>query len=236
MEGELKDPWRLRRVGIDDENAGAEETIGRTTDAGDDRRRADHRLERFRSRRDGEEVMGGPSEVRLDLHAIIDTLFLLKSDLQVYYWDHSGEGRLHERQRYQIAVAMRQVSERIVGLEDVVMHIGCPIVTVIGAGRESLRRAADLVDRYESIDEAERFEEVLCNVTAVLNAADVVCLRAAGGRPDGAARRDVARIERLARTDGSRAGVVVARIVPSPQLRSAEVEKNDGTPNRNVGS
>jgi hypothetical protein len=176
-------------------------------------------------------------EVRLDLHAIIDTLLLLKSDLQVYYWDRNGEGRLHERQRYQIAVAMRQVSERIVALEDVVMHIGCPIiVTMIGAGGESLRDAADVVDRYESIDEAERFEEVLCNVTVVLNAADVVCLRAAGGRPDTAPRRDVAQIERIARTDGSRAGVVVARIVPSPQLRSAEVERNDGTPNRNVGS
>jgi hypothetical protein len=181
--------------------------------------------------------MRGPSEITLDLHAIIDTLFLLKSDLHVYYLDHNREGRLHERQRYQIAVAMRQVSERILGLEDVAMHIGCPIiVTVIGAARESLRCATDLVDRYESIDDAERFEEVLCSVTAVLNAADVICLRAAGGRPEADARRDVVQIERIAKPDGSRAGVVLARIGPSPQLRSSEVEKSDETPNRNVGS
>jgi hypothetical protein len=176
--------------------------------------------------RSGRAMMRGPFEIRLDLHAMIDTLLLLKSDLQVYYAER-GDAWARESRRYQIAVAMRQVSERIVALEDVVMHVGCPVVvTVGGPGGERLRCAVQLFDRYESIDEDERFEDVLVCVTAALNAADVVCLRAAGGRVD--VRADAARIERPASS-----GVVIGRIGPSPEAGSAETQR-DGTPTRYV--
>jgi hypothetical protein len=178
--------------------------------------------------------MSRASEIKLDLHATIDKLLLFKSDLEAYYWDRTGEGDLPERQRYQIALWMRQVSERTVSLEDVVMHMGCPIVVVTAstAQSECLRCAVHLVDR--SIDEGEPFDAVLRSVVAVLGAADLVCLRAAGGRPDAAARRDGAQIERIARSGGSRTGIV--RIVPNPRPLRAEAEKNDETPTRNVGS
>jgi len=175
--------------------------------------------------------MSRVSEIKLDLHDTIDKLLLFKSDLEAYYWGHSPAV-----QRYQIALWMRRVSERTVALEDVVMHMGCPVVvvTVRTADRENLRCALHLFDR--SVDEAEPFDEALRSVTAVLNAADLVCLRAAGGRPDAAARCDTAKVERIARTGGSRTGVVVARIVPNPPAMRADAEKNDQTPTRNVGS
>ena len=76
--------------------------------------------------------MSEASETQLDLHTTIDKLRLFKSDLEAYYWDRTGEGELPERQRYQIALWMKWVSERAVSLEDVVMRMGCPFVVVIG--------------------------------------------------------------------------------------------------------
>jgi hypothetical protein len=179
-------------------------------------------------------MMSRASETKLDLHATIDNLLRFKSDLEAYYWDRTGRG-LPEHQRYQIALWMRQVSERTALLEDVVMHMACPIVavTVSTADRESLRCAVRLCDR--SVDEEEPFDEALRSVAAVLNAADIVCLRAAGGRPDAADRRAVAQIERVARSGGSRTGLVVARIVPNSRSLPAVAEKNE-PPTRNVGS
>jgi hypothetical protein len=180
--------------------------------------------------------MLGASDLKLDLHFTIDKLLLFKSDLEAYYWGHTGDGELRERQRYQIALWIRRVSERAIALEDLVMHMRCPIVvvTVSPADRENLRLAARLFDR--SVDERELFDAALRSVTAVLNGADVVCLRAAGGRPDVVPRRDAAQIERVARIGGSHTGVVLARIVPNLPPMRAEAETNDTPPTRNVGS
>jgi len=180
----------------------------------------------------------GAPEVRLDLHAIVDKLLLLKGDLQAFRCGRTEVGELHERRRYQIAVAMRQIGERAIAIEDVLMQVGCPIV-VVTAGRserERLGRAVHVFDQPESIDETDPFHDVLCWVTAVLNAADVVCLCAAGGRPDTAVDRDATRVERIAKTAGVPTGIVVARIVPRPSSACVEVEKNDRTPTRHVGS
>lgn len=178
--------------------------------------------------------MSRVSEIKLDLHATIDKLLLFKSDIEAYYWDRQGKGELSERHRHQIALWMRRVSERTLSLEDVVMHMGCPVVvvTVSKADRESLRCAAHLVDR--SVDVGEAFGEVLRSVATVLNAADFVCRRAAGGKPEAAVRRDATRIERVARSGGSRTGLVLARIVPKSPPPPADSE--DETPTRNVGS
>ena len=178
-----------------------------------------------------EEMIGGSSEIRLDLHAVIDKLLLFKSDLQAYYSDRAGDGELVERQRYQVAFSIRQVRERTDALEDILMHMGCPIVvvTVNGTQRERLRSAVHVFDRLESIDGVEPLDEVLCAVATVVSAADVVGLRAAGGRPDVAVRRDAALIERVAWAGASRTGTVVARIVPK-SLPSAP--RSSGTTER----
>jgi len=161
--------------------------------------------------------MNRPSEIRLDLHAVVDKLLLVKADLQAYAGMRGGDGDLHEARRHQLAFAIRQVSERALALEDLAMRLGGSVlaVTVTRATGESLRCAVHRIDRLESIDDAEPFDDVVSSVIDILHAADVVCLRASGGRLDAATRRDV-RVDLLARTDGSRTGVVVARIGPCP--------------------
>src|SRR5262245_21048273 len=184
-----------------------------------------------KSREDRPEgMMGGASETRVDLHAAIDRLLLFKSDLEAYYWSRSDD-----RERYQIALWMRQTSERTAALTDVLMHMGSPTVVVMAsaADRDRLRSAVDGLDR--GLDDARPFDEVLCVVGAVLSAADVVCLRAAGGRPDAAVCRDAVHVERIAMTGMRGTGIVLARIVPRTAPRRP-TGQGAGTPTRNVGS
>ena len=161
--------------------------------------------------------MSGTSDIKLDLHAVIDRLLLLKADLQAY------RGRDLDARRDQIACVIRQVSERAVMLEDVVMRVGAPavVVTAKRATAESLRCAVHRFDLLGSIDDAEPFDEVVSCVIDALHAADVVGLRAAGGRPEVALRHDV-RVDRLVRADGSRTGVVVALVGPRPPVCDAD--------------
>jgi hypothetical protein len=163
--------------------------------------------------------MAGTSDIELDLHAVADRLLLLKADLQAY----GGACDPQEARRDHVAFAIRQVSERALALEDLVMRVGAPVVVVTAkrAAAESLRCAVHRLERLDSIDDAEPFDEVVSCVIDALHAADAICLRAAGGRPDVAVRRDV-RVERLARTDGSRTGVVVARIGALPPMSVAD--------------
>jgi hypothetical protein len=155
-----------------------------------------------------EEMMGGVSETKLDLHATIDRLFLFKSDLEAYFWDRTGDAALDERQRYQIALWVRQVSDRSAELSDVLLHMGCStvIVAVTPAERESLRCALANLDRW--IDEGTAFDDVLRSVATILHAADVICLRAAGGRRDATAGRDAAPSEPVAIACETRGAVV----------------------------
>jgi hypothetical protein len=153
--------------------------------------------------------MAGTSDIKLDLHAVVDRLWLLKADLQSF-WDDAPEA-FDVRQ---LAIAIRQVSERAMALEDLVMRLGASVVNVTTkrAATESLRCAVHRFDRLDLIDDAKPFDDVVSCVIDALHAADVICLRAAGGRPD--VIRDDVRIERLARTEGSRTGIVVGRIGP----------------------
>jgi len=172
--------------------------------------------------------MAGTSEIELDLHAVVDRLLLLKADLQAY----CGARDLQDARRNHVAFAIRQVSERALALEDVVMRVGAPVVVVTArrAAAESLRCAVHRLDRLDSIDDTEPFDEVVSCVIDALHAADVVGLRAAGGRPDVAGHHDVC-VERLARTDGSRTGIVVARIGPPPSSSIAD-ERATGSAGR----
>ena len=164
--------------------------------------------------------MAGTSDIKLDLHAVADRLWLLKADLQSY-WDGSPEP--HDVRRQQLAIAIRQVSERAIALEDLVMRVGASVVNVTTkrAAAESLRCAVHRFDRLDLIDDAKPFDDLVSCVIDALHAADVICLRAAGGRPDVAVRHDV-HVERLARPDGSRTGIVLARIGPTPPVSVAD--------------
>ena len=164
--------------------------------------------------------MARTSDITLDLHAVVDKLLLLKADLQAYC---IGAADLHDGRRDEMAFAIRQLSQRATEVEDIVMRVGEPVIVVTAkrATAESLRCAVHRFHRLESIDETEPFDEVMACVLDALHAADVVGLRAAGGRPAVAVRHDV-RVERLARTDGSRTGIVVARIGPPPPACAAD--------------
>src|SRR5689334_11809588 len=100
--------------------------------------------------------MAGASDIELDLHVAIDRLLFLKADLQ----GHCGIVRdPHDARREQLAFVIRQVSERAIAIEDVVMRVGASVV-VVNAKRavaESLRCAMHRLDRMDSSDDAESF-------------------------------------------------------------------------------
>ena len=147
--------------------------------------------------------MARTSDITLDLHAVVDKLLLLKADLQAYC---IGAADLHDGRRDEMAFAIRQLSQRATEVEDIVMRVGEPVIVVTAkrATAESLRCAVHRFHRLESIDETEPFDEVMACVLDALHAADVVG------------------VERLARTDGSRTGIVVARIGPPPPACAAD--------------
>jgi hypothetical protein len=123
--------------------------------------------------------------VRIDLQRAIDNLRSFKSDLEAYFWERPGDGETARHERYQIGFWMRLVGERTAVLEDVLMHMGTPTVIAPVASPDeaaALRQAVVLVDRW--IPEGEPFDDVRRCVADVLDAADILCLPAASGRPD----------------------------------------------------
>ena len=106
------------------------------------------------------------------------------SELEAYYWECSGDGEPDRHERFQISFWMRRIGERTAALEDVLMHMGTPTVVVPVATPDEgavLRQAVVLLDRW--IPEGEPFDDVRRCVADVLDAADVICLPAASGRP-----------------------------------------------------
>jgi hypothetical protein len=129
--------------------------------------------------------MVGTPEMRLDLQAPIDNLRSIAGDLEAYYWERSDRDERNGCERYQVGLWIRQVSERTALLLEILMHMGSRTVVltdVSPAERETLESAANLLDRW--IRDDEPFHEVVCHVTAILNAADRIALRTAGGRPE----------------------------------------------------
>jgi len=125
----------------------------------------------------------GTFDLDLDLQAPIDNLRSIKGDLELYYWERPGHGEQRERERYQVSVWIRQVSERTAMLEGILLHMGTPsiVLTAVGAAdREALENAAKLLGCW--IRDDEPFEQVLHTVAAILRAADIICLGAAGGK------------------------------------------------------
>jgi len=125
----------------------------------------------------------GTTDLRLDLQPPIDNLRSVKGDLELYYWERPGDGEQRERERYQVSLWIRQVSERTAMLEGVLLHMGTPSIVLTAVGgteREALENATKLLGRW--IRDDEPFEQVLHTVATILRAADIICLAAAGGK------------------------------------------------------
>ena len=125
-----------------------------------------------------------PRAMTLDLQTQIDSLRSLKSDLEAYYWDHTGSREGARVERDQITYWIRQIADRTAALEALVMHKGSSRLVVSGVTpteEEALHAAAAVLDQW--IPEDESFKHVLRTVTAVLRATDRIGLRAAGGMP-----------------------------------------------------
>src|SRR5262245_29285805 len=62
--------------------------------------------------------------LRLDLQGPIDALRSIRGDLELYYWERPGHGEQQERERYQVSLWIRQVTERTAALESILLHMG----------------------------------------------------------------------------------------------------------------
>ena len=128
----------------------------------------------------------GTSSFRLDLQLPIDNLRSIRGDLELYYWERPAAlGAQQECERYQVSLWIRQVSERTSMLEGILLHMGTASIVLPPASaveREALRSATALLACW--IRDNEPFGHVLHTVAAILNAADVIGLAAAGGRPE----------------------------------------------------
>jgi len=127
----------------------------------------------------------GTSSFQLDLQVPIDNLRSIKCDQELYYWERPAVHEQLESERYQVSLWIRQVSERTSMLEGILLHMGTPSIVLPPASaveREALRSATALLGCW--IRDHEPFGHVLHTVAAILNAADVIGLAAAGGRPE----------------------------------------------------
>ncbi|HLK13038.1 MAG TPA: hypothetical protein VKW76_16805 [Candidatus Binatia bacterium] len=142
-------------------------------------------MPRLRAAEPGSSVLTSPADahaVEIDLQAQIDRLHAVKTELELSYWDHPGEGDGAQGERYQIMFWIVQVAGRAAALEGILMHKGVPRVRV-RAG--SARRAKEIGDACRLLEtdmpEGLPFEAVRCHVAAILRAGDTVGLAAAGG-------------------------------------------------------
>src|SRR5262249_44578149 len=76
----------------------------------------------------------GAEDLRLDLQGPIDGLRSIRGDLELYYWERPGHGEQHERERYQVSLWIRQVTERTAALEGILLHMGTPALVLNGVG------------------------------------------------------------------------------------------------------
>src|SRR5262245_42002 len=133
----------------------------------------------------------GTSSSLLDLQVPIDNLRSIKCDLELYHWERPAAHRdQQDRERYQVGIWIRQVSDRTATLEAIQLHMGTSTIVLPPAGAvelEALRSATALLGCW--IRDDAPFEQVLPTVAAILNAADVIGLAAAGGRPEPRVRR-----------------------------------------------
>jgi hypothetical protein len=108
----------------------------------------------------------------------------LKSDLEIYYAEQPRGDEGPGSHRFQILVWLRQLSDRIIGLEGLALVLpDAPVMAGLSRGeQDALAVVARVLDRW--IEEDEPFDDVRRTVALILSAADCVALNAARcGRP-----------------------------------------------------
>jgi hypothetical protein len=121
-------------------------------------------------------------DVTIDLQPPIDSLRLIKSDLEAYFWEYPVDDEARRNERYQIGFWVRQVADRTAALESVLMHKGATrllVTSMTPIEAEALRSAAAVLDQW--IREDEAFADVTRKIMTILGAADRIGLRAAAG-------------------------------------------------------
>src|SRR5262245_53758208 len=106
------------------------------------------------------------AEMTCDLQRAIDGLHALASDLTSYYWRRPVDGPRDSR-RFEISHWIRQVSDRSVALEQIVMHKGSRhmrLHEVSAAEAEVLETAMTMLEQW--VDEDDPFDRVLEIVAA----------------------------------------------------------------------
>jgi hypothetical protein len=147
--------------------------------------------ERSRGRHgDGATSRPAAPTLDVDLQAQIDRLHAVRTELELAYWDHPGEGERAACERDQIRFWVRQVAGRAAALESILMEKRAPRVRVHlhDAWRmEEIEEACRAL--AAGIPEGLPFEGILARVAAILHAGDTLGLAAAGGVPVGRAVR-----------------------------------------------
>jgi hypothetical protein len=117
-------------------------------------------------------------DICLDLQPPIDGLRALKGDLDAYYW-RCVSGGAGESVAYEVAFWVRQLSDRTVALEQIVLHKGTTRLSLDGTKTDGVAvgRACRLIEAW--LDEDEPLESARTIVGRILHAADVIALRAA---------------------------------------------------------
>jgi hypothetical protein len=125
----------------------------------------------------------GSRDAIVDLQAPIDCLRSLRSDLEVYYWEQSGDEGLPGTRRDQIRFWIRVLADRTSALEGVVLQKGSPRLLLEAAEDEhaGVVAAVRVLDQW--ISEEDGFAQVAAAVATILAAADQVGLAAAAGTP-----------------------------------------------------
>jgi hypothetical protein len=122
--------------------------------------------------------------VDIDLQAQIDRLHAVKTELELAYWDHPGEGGAAARERDQIRFWVRQVAGRAAALESILLDGRAPRVRVLLAGVWTVEEIDEACRTLAAgISEGLRFPDLLARVAAILHAGDTLGLAAAGGVP-----------------------------------------------------
>ena len=84
-------------------------------------------------------------DMMIDLQAPIDSLRLIKSDLEAYFWDYPVDDEARCNERYQISYWIRQVADRTAALEAVLMHKGAVRLAQVQRGGRRPMPAAEFL-------------------------------------------------------------------------------------------
>ena len=127
--------------------------------------------------------------VTFDLEGQIENLRGLKGDLDEHYWADGAEQHVRES----LAIAIAQLSHRILALEDLLRRRGGPCLRVTRLGLDeahAIERALTVLDSELVLREPLIEGELWAKVRTVFAAADDVLLAALRGTPQGWQMRD----------------------------------------------